>query len=932
MSDVSTGGLTADERWVVECAGRGQFAAFDETHAGKPAVRATVVRSLLLGEIPQGAGSASSGMAGVRISGARIVGELDLSDCARPGTGLPTLELQNCCIPEPIDLSAARLAKLSLMGSRFTFVNLCETDIDGPFDFSDASGFENTDCWIDARGALIQGQLTGERVRLRVGLPPEEGAALTPGDRRRALCLAGATIRGSVRLIGSFEGGVSLDAARVTGDVRIDGGQLAAEDGYALRAQNASIDGVMLVRNSIFRGIVWLLGLRTGGALQMRDTRIEGIATRDLGRLLASREMPNAAAPDTEAGAGNPREAADERRDALIANDADIGTSLRLTPNFTACGRVSFATSKIRGELEATGARLHQPQQGHARAAQITNTEIGASLILDDADVQGRLDMAGARIGGKLSILGARLANRTVDGKSKALEAINASVGGNAEFGRDESTEQRRGTVIDGAVDFTSARIGGNLAFTGANIDNLSAGGEGHAIVARQAQVQASILLNGNFHAQGAVILTGATVGRDLACDHATLSNPEYSAIYAKDIEVGDDIKFLHSEITGYLRFERAMVAGSVHWHDLTLKMPAPPNGSPQRLARFEFVHARVGSTLKCAGIDHQSPCRIDLRGLRVATIDLRSANGWGNSHCNDEPCPVALDGMIYDRIVFPEPPAPGVVNPKEAAQREQAHVRLRKRAKIPVEWPWRWALPSRDESTERLLNYILRDSINDAVAMQGRDLFALPGQGRRNPGESFNPQPFRQLTRVLRAQGFEDIARKMAIYEQWAAPPAHLVHRMLRFLWGCCFGFGLWPRRAAMTLLVYVGIGWLATVVALHKDLLVETPQIAAANYLENAQGKAEFAFMQADQKGGPQHELVCSEITDKWFDAVVYAADTVLPFIPLHQETKCELKPEWHFLRFLRAAYTVLGWAVTSLALLTFSGIVRRFDGPSG
>lgn len=56
--------------------------------------------------------------------------------------------------------------------------------------------------------------------------------------------------------------------------------------------------------------------------------------------------------------------------------------------------------------------------------------------------------------------------------------------------------------------------------------------------------------------------------------------------------------------------------------------------------------------------------------------------------------------------------------------------------------------------------------------------------------------------------------------------------------------------------------------------------------------------------------------------------AVDTVLPFIPLHEETKCEFDPERHLFRLLRAFYAIIGWIITSLTLITVSGILKRFD----
>ena len=67
-------------------------------------------------------------------------------------------------------------------------------------------------------------------------------------------------------------------------------------------------------------------------------------------------------------------------------------------------------------------------------------------------------------------------------------------------------------------------------------------------------------------------------------------------------------------------------------------------------------------------------------------------------------------------------------------------------------------------------------------------------------------------------------------------------------------------------------------------------------------------------------------------WTDDLVYAADMLVPFIPLHQEGKCEIVPrsDWRsgVWRSLKAVYSVTGWAIFSLALVTFSGLLKRFD----
>ncbi len=841
-------------------------------------------------------------MPGVRIIGARIVDDLDLADCARPGTELPALVLEDCDIDGPLDLTAARLSRLSLARSRFGSVDLREAYIDGPCDFSGtAADLGQRDCWIDARGALINGDVTAIGRLLTVR--PRHWNDIRNGDRRYALSLTGCTIHGTVRLH-DFQamGGVSFDASNISGDLRISDARIESREGDALRAQNATIEGIVIIRKLVTRGTVWMLGLRTGGALQFDRSELHG-ERRDSGH----DQTPDALC------------------NALILGDADIGASARLTPDLIVHGRVSFEVAKIRGSLDASEALFsNRTKDGKARAVNLTNAEIGANLLLDGAQVEGRLDMAGARIGGKMSCQGIRLSNRTEDRRGQALEAINAVVGGSADFGPLLGRAGRRTTRIGGAVDFTSARIGGDMLFNGAAIRNfrpdggevrqpgntLAGDGGGVALKARQLFVQANVMFTEEFRAHGALMLTGATIGRDLRCVNATLFNPARSALYAKDIEIGDDIKLHSSVASGDLRFERAVVSGNASWQNLVLRLPnirvRSRTGRPPSPVQITLNHAKVGSKLICGSLHFAGrdggPAHIDLRGATVATIDLASPDGWGNPDGNDRYRPVSLDGMTYQRINF-DPIS------NDSPARRVAGMRLLREAGIPVDWRYVTGPPIEKEQAAPLLDWILRDCLVDGT-------------------KRFNPQPFRQLARVLRAQGHEAAACNVAMCEKWAATRDDFAARIRSAIAGIGFGFGLWPNRAALVLALYIGGGWIAAMLALDRGWLVETPQVAAVSYVEKIQGQAQRAFTPIEPAAHTHPELPCGYIKNWFFDTLVYAADTVLPFIPLHQESKCELRAEESLLRFLRAIYTIIGWVITSAALLTFTGALKRSE----
>ena len=108
----------------------------------------------------------------------------------------------------------------------------------------------------------------------------------------------------------------------------------------------------------------------------------------------------------------------------------------------------------------------------------------------------------------------------------------------------------------------------------------------GLAIVAPQTHVSASVLLNANFAAFGALIFTGASIGRDLLCQHAELHSPGRSALYAKDIEIGDDLKLWESSAWATCGSSAPAVTGSVNWRNLTLAGTQTRTRSWRRPAR----------------------------------------------------------------------------------------------------------------------------------------------------------------------------------------------------------------------------------------------------------------------------------------------------------------------------------------------------------
>ena len=69
---------------------------------------------------------------------------------------------------------------------------------------------------------------------------------------------------------------------------------------------------------------------------------------------------------------------------------------------------------------------------------------------------------------------------------------------------------------------------------------------------------------------------------------------------------------------------------------------------------------------------------------------------------------------------------------------------------------------------------------------------------------------------------------------------------------------------------------------------------------------------------------ETPCVNLIEPLF----YAVDLMLPVIPLHQETRCDVAdgPGHVAWRWAKFAYSLAGKLVTTLALITFSGVFRN------
>ena len=142
---------------------------------------------------------------------------------------------------------------------------------------------------------------------------------------------------------------------------------------------------------------------------------------------------------------------------------------------------------------------------------------------------------------------------------------------------------------------------------------------------------------------------------------------------------------------------------------------------------------------------------------------------------------------------------------------------------------------------------------------------------------------------------------------------------RLLRSVWGVCFGFGLSPVRATATVVVLLAIGtggvWWAWKQA---DALVINYSYAMTEVADAP------VFLRPD---GAQATAGAPPCGDSDIQPLFYAMDMMVPVMALHQLDKCwvDTRPGTAGWRGFWSVFSFVGKLVTSLALLTYSGVLK-------
>lgn len=354
------------------------------------------------------------------------------------------------------------------------------------------------------------------------------------------------------------------------------------------------------------------------------------------------------------------------------------------------------------------------------------------------------------------------------------------------------------------------------------------------------ARFSASVSMANGFQSDGEVRLTGAHIGGDLNFAKAKLVNPGEDALGGRGLYVGRNVFLTDGFFAdGRVRFSNAEIGGDlICFGAHFMQRSAATQNDPKEGLRAEYALSLTNVVIKSVlWIGPWNPpldqhVRIEgslnLQGTYAATL-ADDEKSWPVSRITTAdgkklPCTIALDGFVYDRL--------------RATSPTKAHIRRR------------WLLRATQRRGETV----------------------------------FRPQPFEQLISVLQKMGLEKDARQIGLLKEQHLQKVRLdgasffarpFFVILGLLWGGLTGYGYRPHR----LVVMLALLWMASAAFFYAaekagGFAPSDPEI----WIDGTIAKECEAY----------NWTVCPRVARLIpFNAVTYAADTILPIVDLQQRS---------------------------------------------
>jgi hypothetical protein len=639
---------------------------------------------------------------------------------------------------------------------------------------------------------------------------------------------------------------------------------------------------------------------------------------------------------------------------------------------------VDLHNARIGGDLRLDGAKLiggvltaPSGETSRAKAIWAENASIGGNAMLRRIVADGCIQFMNARIGGNFECYGSTITLREAE-QGNALWLERAQITGHALLGHIRPDVDR--LQVKGTVNLLALELGGNLECDGARFENAP----DFAILAERLRVKGSVFLRNGFSAIGGVHLLLAEIDGNLDCGHASMRCPLGRALSGDGAKIGGVLGLGPAfAAEGEVVFTAATIGVSVtcvgsfrapgtsalSLSSSTIADQVSLGPEFESQGAVELIGTKIGGNVHVAhatltnpggvafGADAAQISSSVLLGPAVkatGVVRLLSAKLELNFTCDHSVlcCPggyaLALQGIrIKGNLSLGQGCAPegavdlsladvGAVLSLAGADMQAASLDLSAAhagglLDMPASWPPAGMLYLEGFTYDRLL----------APPFDGaaRLTWLRRQIGPAVQTDSLRSQPYKQIAKVLREQGYDSAAVDVLIGLQDDRRRHGGLSRASRFgLWVLKFttGYGYKPQRALWYIGGFVVAGYLIFGTAWQSGQIVPTSSDAFKDL--------------RDHKVSGGYEGFC---------ALTYAVDVFVPIIDLGQRSKwhpisnslqaitapapqggilCDGLPAplggpplW-FVRTFRWLSIVSGWLFSSLLVAAVSGIVRK------
>jgi hypothetical protein len=442
-----------------------------------------------------------------------------------------------------------------------------------------------------------------------------------------------------------------------------------------------------------------------------------------------------------------------------------------------------------------------------------------------------------------------------------------------------------RHTEIGFPLIFIKCDFKERIVLLNADINTLHlSGSKTRGIHAHGLKVDGDIFLRNGFSSTDVVNLTSATIGGELDCRRGYFNNPYHFALIANGAKVtGNSLLSDKFSANGTVSFVGAEIGGNLECANATFRKPGglALNANRIKISGNMTLSEKFSTTGEVSLLGAEIDGNLDFRdgefnNPKKYALNLQNLIVKKNLWFSDKP-PLGHIDLRYAKA--------GIISDNVKGWPVHGKVLL-----DGFEYN-AFASEDKPKDAEKKLKFLTEKFL------------AL---------EPFKPQPYEQLAKVFKDMGHEAHAKEILIAKQ----------RALRHQGGLTKRAYVWNKFMGVT----VGHGWKPSW-AVGWGLLVIFLSTLLFYWADNSkvmQPSKERVYLSADFKesGKPP------EIYPK-FNPLAYSFDTFIPFVSLHQESYWlpdVSKPSGWWVRSWLWFHIALGWFLSTLAALGFSGIIKK------